>query len=128
MNFLSIPIENTNTSETGSEDFRKTARRPFWPSAGQGEAEGEGAVAGIPFRMDFGGIRETQGTPLCFVIFMNLEQFRSRIQTLLRRVWRISAKPPGAHFGHRLAKEKEGGRGLWPGSPLVTLCKGCGVA
>ena len=57
-----------------------------------------GLWAGIPFRMDFGRIRETQGTPLCFAIFMNFDQFRSRIQTLLRRVWRISTKPPGAHL------------------------------
>ena len=40
-----------------------------------------GGGGGIPFRMDFRRIRETQGPPLCFAIFMNCCHVRSRIQT-----------------------------------------------
>ena len=93
----------------GLEGFHKTARRPFGHSLAQ-EEEGvqrglslahEEEGARIPFRMDFGRFRKTQGTPLCFAIFMIFDHFRSTIQTLLGWVWRVSTKPRGAHLATR---------------------------
>ena len=63
------------------------------PGPGGGGGDALGTRARIPIFMDFDGFRKTQGTPLCFAIFTIFDHFRSRIQTLLRRVWRISTKP-----------------------------------
>ena len=58
--------------------------------------------------MDFGRFRKTQGTPLCFAIFMIFDHFRSTIQTLLGWVWRVSTKPRGAHLATRWPTRKKG--------------------